>query len=60
MARPPHFTLSTITIKVVVYTPAERADTLTPFLLYPFFFRLLIECLAQRVLGKTNTMMLLP
>ncbi len=28
-ARPPPFTLSAITSKVVVYAPAERADTLT-------------------------------
>ncbi len=27
-ARPPPFTISTITYKVVVYSPAERADTL--------------------------------
>jgi hypothetical protein len=31
----PHFTLSTITSKVVVYALAERADTLILFLLYP-------------------------
>jgi hypothetical protein len=31
-ARPPPFTLSTITYKVVVYTPAERTDTLPIFL----------------------------
>jgi len=34
--RPPHLTLSTITSKVVVYAPAERADTLLLYLLYPF------------------------
>jgi len=51
--RDPPFTVSTITSKVVVYSPAERADTLTLFLLYTLFsFRLLIECLAQRILGK--------
>jgi hypothetical protein len=33
-ARPP--LLSTITSKVVVYAPAERAGTLLLFLLYPF------------------------
>jgi hypothetical protein len=35
-ARPPTFTLSTITGKVVVYAPAERTDALLLFLLYPF------------------------
>ncbi len=35
-ARPPPFTLSTITYKVVVYAPAEMADTLHLFLLYPY------------------------
>jgi hypothetical protein len=29
-------TISTITLKVVVYTPAERADTLPLFLLHPY------------------------
>jgi hypothetical protein len=30
------YTISTTTYKVVVYAPAERADTLPPFLLYPY------------------------
>ncbi len=30
------FTLSTITSKIVVYAPAERADTILQFLLYSF------------------------
>ncbi len=34
--RPPPFTISTITYKVVVYSPAERADTLPLSLLYPY------------------------
>jgi hypothetical protein len=34
VARPPPYTLSTIASEVVVYAPAERADTLPPFLLY--------------------------
>ncbi len=38
LARPLSFTLSTITSKVVEYTPAERADTLALFLLYPYFY----------------------
>jgi hypothetical protein len=33
-ARPPPLTIYTITYKVVVYAPAERADTLLLFLLY--------------------------
>ena len=37
-ARPPPFTLSTITYKVVVYAPAERADTLPLFRLYPYMY----------------------
>jgi hypothetical protein len=35
-ARPPSFTTSTITYTVVVYAPAERADTLPLFLFYPY------------------------
>jgi hypothetical protein len=35
---PPHFTLSTITSKVEVYAPAEGADTLPLFLLYPLMY----------------------
>jgi hypothetical protein len=35
----PPLTLSTITsIKVVVYAPAARADTLPLFLLYPYMY----------------------
>ena len=34
--RPPPFTISTITYKVVLYAPAERAGTLPLFLLYPY------------------------
>ena len=30
-----HFTIATITQKVIVYVPAERADTLPLFHLYP-------------------------
>jgi hypothetical protein len=37
-ARPPPFTFSAITSKVVVYAPPERADTLPLFLLYPFIY----------------------
>jgi hypothetical protein len=32
---PPPLTIYTITHKVVVYAPAERAETLPLFLLYP-------------------------
>ncbi len=34
--RPTSFTQSSLTGKVVVYAPAERADTVLLFLLYPF------------------------
>ncbi len=37
-ARPPPFTISTITYKVVVYATAERAETLPLFLLYPYMY----------------------
>jgi hypothetical protein len=35
-ARPPPFTLCTITYKVAVYAPAERADTHPLFHVYPY------------------------
>ncbi len=35
-ARPPPFTLFSITYKVAVYAPAERAGTLPLFHLYPY------------------------
>ncbi len=37
-ARSPPFTVSTITYKVVVYAPAERANTFLLFLLYPYMY----------------------
>ncbi len=37
-ARPPPFTLFTIMYKVAVYAPAERADTLPLFHLYPYMY----------------------
>jgi hypothetical protein len=37
-ARPPPFTISTITYKVAVYSSAERADTLHLFLLYAYMY----------------------
>jgi hypothetical protein len=36
--RPPAFAISTITYKVVVYAPAERADTLPLFLFYTYMY----------------------
>jgi hypothetical protein len=36
--RPPPFTISTISFKVVVYAPAERAEALPLFLLYPYMY----------------------
>ncbi len=38
---PFHYIYSTITFKVVVYAPAERADTLPLFLLYPYMYSVL-------------------
>jgi hypothetical protein len=35
-ARPPPFTIVNITYKVAVYAPAERADTVPLFHLYPY------------------------
>jgi hypothetical protein len=43
-ASPPPFPLSTITSKVVVCAPAERADTLLLFLLYPYMYCTLWCC----------------
>ncbi len=37
-ARSPLFTMSAIMYKVVVYAPAERADTLPLFLLYSYMY----------------------
>jgi hypothetical protein len=48
-ARPPRFTISTIKNKVVVYAPAERADTLPLLLLYPYMYSVV------RALGVTQT-----
>jgi hypothetical protein len=36
--RPPLFTISTMTSKVVVYAPAGRADTHPLFLFYPYIY----------------------
>ncbi len=41
-ARPPAFTLFTITYKVAVYAPAERADTLILFHLYQYMYSVVI------------------
>ncbi len=41
-ARPPPFTLVTITYKVVVYASAERADTLPLFHLYPYIYSVFV------------------
>ncbi len=37
-ALPPLFTIFTITYKVAVYAPAERADKLPLFRLYPYVY----------------------
>jgi hypothetical protein len=39
---PTPFPISTITRKVVVYAPAERADTFNLFLLYPYIGSLVV------------------
>jgi hypothetical protein len=46
-ARPPPFTISTIMYKVVVYAPAEMADTLPLFLLYPYIHSVVYLFLAK-------------
>ncbi len=40
--RPPPFATSTITDKVVVYAPAERAVALPIFLLYPYMYSVIL------------------
>jgi hypothetical protein len=40
---PPPFTLSTVMSKVVVYAPAERADALPLFLLYPYIYSVTVN-----------------
>jgi hypothetical protein len=57
VARPPP--LSTITYKVVVYAPAERADSLRTFLLYLYMYSVMTPIVNFReaasfgqVLGK--------
>jgi hypothetical protein len=42
-ARPPPFTLSTITYKVAVYAPAEWADMLTLFNLYQYMYSVVLN-----------------
>ncbi len=43
--RPPPFTISTITYQVLMYAPAEMADTLPLFLLYPYMYS--VACTVQ-------------
>ncbi len=49
-ACPPPFTLFTITNKVAVYAPAERADTLTLFHLYSYMYSVVLAVLCARAL----------
>ncbi len=44
----------TITYKVVVYVPAERADTLPPILLYPYMYSVVITYMSETKLILTN------
>jgi hypothetical protein len=41
--------LSTITYKVVVYGPAERADTLPLFLFYPYMYSVVLRLLCSNI-----------
>jgi hypothetical protein len=53
-ARPPPFTISTITYKVVVYAPALRANTLPLFPLYPYEYYELAPITFEK-LGQTHS-----
>jgi hypothetical protein len=53
-ASPPPFTISTVTYKVAVYTPAERADTLPLFLLYPYMYSALVRTGDLRTEAKSK------
>ncbi len=46
-ARPPSFTISTITDKGVVYATTERTETLPLFLLYPYMYSVEIQLCVQ-------------
>ncbi len=46
---PTPFALSTITHKVGVYAPAEKADTLPLFLLYPYMYSVILTTRVQEV-----------
>jgi hypothetical protein len=61
-ARPPPFTISTITHKVVVYFPAEGEDTLPLFLFYPYMYDVnsIIPSLPPHVLCAANIPHLYP
>jgi hypothetical protein len=48
-ARPSPFTISTITYKVEVYAPAERADPLPLFLIYPFMYSVAETAVVERI-----------
>ncbi len=55
VARPPSYTVSTITFKVVVYAPAERADTHPLFLLYLYIYSVFLCMLAlEGIAGQFN------
>jgi hypothetical protein len=57
-ASPSPFTISTITYKVAVHAPAERAETLPLFLLYPCMYSLasLAENWAKKILRNYHNM----
>jgi hypothetical protein len=48
----PPFTVTTITYKVLVYAPAERASTLPLFLLYPYMYSVVEQELTVDFMAK--------
>jgi hypothetical protein len=56
---PPPFTISAITYKVVMYAPAERADTLPLFLLYPYMYSVAVADKPDKVQIQTDVISVL-
>jgi hypothetical protein len=54
-ARPPPFTISTITCKVAVYAPAKRTDTLPLFNLYPTLMYSVVRTTGHKNLGTDQS-----
>ncbi len=53
--RPPPFTLFTIMYKVAVNAPAERADTLPLYRLYPYMYSVVVTQLANVLMLMTTS-----